>query len=137
MSFEQLIDKVHQAEQALEASERAVAADWRHLRRSWLAAWTPGRIVVAGLLSGFVVGRAELVARRGGGGVLQLLTALSGLFASGSAQAAASQAGDAAHQAERTADVAGAPDIPRMRNGDTAPVGEDVLHERLRRAGTL
>ena len=135
MSFEQLIDKVHQAEQALEASQRVVAADWRQLRRSWLAAWTPGRIVVAGLVGGFAVGRAEPVSRRGG--VLQLLAALGGLFAGDGARAAASEAGDAAQQAARTADIADAP-ATRIRAVPPPPEDEAMrMHERLRRSGAL
>ena len=103
MHFEELIDKVKQAETALEAQERQTAADWRQLKASWRRAWTPGRIVIAGLLSGFITGRAEPLRRAGGGGVLNLLTALAGLFAGGSAQAAAGDAEDAARNAQRTA----------------------------------
>ena len=91
-SFKQLIEKVGQAEQALEARERQVAADWRQLKASWKTGWTPGRIVLAGLVSGFVVGRiepAKSVAK--GSGIMQMITALSGMFASATAQQAASQ----------------------------------------------
>jgi hypothetical protein len=95
MSFDALIQKVKQAEAALEARERQTAADWRQLKSTWRDLWTPGRIVVAGLVSGFVVGRAEPFKRAAGGGVLQLISALSGLFAGGSAQAAASAADEA------------------------------------------
>ena len=103
MHFEELIEKVKQAETALEAQERQTAADWRQLKASWRQAWTPGRIVIAGLLSGFITGRAEPLRRAGGGGVLNLITALAGLFAGGSAQAAAGDAEDAARNAQRTA----------------------------------
>ena len=95
MGFEKLIDKVTQAEHALEARERSIGAAWRQLKTSWRAAWTPGRIIVAGLASGFLVGRARPLARTSGGGVLQMLTALSGLFAGGSAQVAAKAEGGA------------------------------------------
>lgn len=108
--FEALRDKVHQAEAALEAKERQAAADWRQLKASWIAGWTPGRIVVAGLVSGFIVGKLEparKVAR--GGGVLQLLSTLSSLFAGTGAHAAAGKAEDAAETAEDTA-AAVAPD---------------------------
>jgi hypothetical protein len=101
MSFDALIQKVRQAEAALEAQERRAGADWRQLRATWRALWTPGRLVVAGLAAGFIVGRAEPFKRAAGGGVLQLVTALSGLFAGGSAQAAASEAGDAADAAQQ------------------------------------
>ena len=58
---------------------------------------------IAGLAAGFLVGRARPLRIASGGGVLQLLTALSGLLASGSAQAAAVQAGDAADAVEAAA----------------------------------
>ena len=104
VSFGALIEKVKQAETALEARERQAAADWRQLKASWIAGWTPGRIVIAGFLSGFVVGRAEPVRRVArGGGALQLLSALAGLFAGGSAQAAAGEAENAAKTAQQTA----------------------------------
>jgi hypothetical protein len=118
MGFDALIEKVRQAETALEAQERRVGADWRQLRGSWRALWTPGRIVLAGLATGFMVGRAEPFKRAAGGGVLQLLTALSGMFASGSAQAAASEAGEAADAAQDA--QAQQAQAPRMHDNTTA-----------------
>ena len=110
MSFDQLITKVKQAEDALEAQERRVAADLRQLKASWRAGWTPGRIVIAGLVSGFFIGRAEpLKGVAKGGGAMQVITMLSGLFAGSSAQAAAGEAEHAAETAEDLA-VAIAPD---------------------------
>ena len=102
MRFEALITKVQQAEQALEASERQTASQWRQLKQKWTSSWTPARIVVAGLVSGFMVGRARPLRVASGGGVLQMITALSGLFAGSSAQAAATEAGHAADSAART-----------------------------------
>ena len=104
MSFESLQRKVRQAEVALEAKERQAAADWRQVKSTWLASWTPGRIVVAGLVSGFVVGKlepAKHVAK--GNTILQMMTAVAGMFAGGSAQAAAGKAKDAAQSAEQVA----------------------------------
>ena len=107
MRFEQLIAKVKQAETALEAHERSVAADLRQLKRSWLDAWTPGRIVIAGLVSGFMIGRAEPLRAVGkSGGLMQLVSMLSGLFAGGSAQVATSHAEQAAGNAQQAADAA-------------------------------
>jgi hypothetical protein len=107
MSFNALLDKVKQAETALEAQERQTAADWRQLKASWRAGWTPGRIVIAGVVSGFVVGKIEPVKRAAsGGGVLQLMSTLAGLFAGGSAQAAAGEASEAADTAQQTAAAA-------------------------------
>ena len=104
VGFEALKEKVRQAEAALEAKERQATADYRQVRSSWRKAWTPGRIVIAGVVSGFIVGKlepAKKVAR--GGGVVQLLTALGGLFAGTSAQAAAGKAEDVAQSAQQTA----------------------------------
>ena len=118
MSFKQLITKVEQAEQALEAQERRAAADWRQVKASWRAGWTPWRIVLAGLASGFVVGKVEPVRKVArSGGVLQLASALAGLFAGGSAQAAAGEAEQAADSAQQTAAAVDpgavpAPDLP-------------------------
>ena len=104
MSFDKLILKVTQAEDALEAHERRVAANLRQLKASWLAGWTPGRIVIAGVVSGFFVGRAEpLKAVAKGGNAMQVITMLSGLFAGSSAQAAAGDAEQAADVAEELA----------------------------------
>lgn len=111
MSFDSLIEKVRQAEEALEASERRASEDWQRFKLEWRDAWTPGRIVIAGFVSGFVVGRARPLRVATGGGVLQMLSALSGLLASGSAQVAAEEAGQAADAAE-TAAAAAPTDLP-------------------------
>jgi hypothetical protein len=104
MSFDALLDKVKQAETALEAQERQTAADWRQFKASWKSGWTPARIVIAGLVSGYVVGKVEPLKRAAsGGGALQLVSALAGLFAGGSAQAAAGEASHAADTAQQTA----------------------------------
>lgn len=105
-SFNQLIQKVEQAEAALEAQERRVAADWRQLRASWRAGWTPGRIVIAGLASGFLIGRVEPVKGVAkGSSIMQMITALSGLFASATAQQAASQMDSVADDVGEVADT--------------------------------
>ena len=106
MSFDALIAKVEQAEQALEASERVASTQWQQVKTTWRESWTPGRIVIAGLASGFLVGRAKPLRLAGSGGLLNLVTALSGLLASGSAQVAAENAEQAADAAEGTAAVA-------------------------------
>ena len=133
MSFDALIQKVKQAEAALEAQERQAAADWRQLKASWRALWTPGRIVLAGLVSGFMVGRAEPFKRAAGGGTLQLISALSGLFAGGSAQVAAHEAGDAADSAQQASAVA------EVASPAAAPVpatpSPEATQQRYREAG--
>ena len=59
VTFEQLIAKVKQAEDVLEARERGVVDSYQHLRQVWREGWTPLRIISAGLVMGFVSGRAE------------------------------------------------------------------------------
>jgi hypothetical protein len=112
MSFDKLLHKVKQAEDALEAQERRMSADWRQLKRSWQASWTPGRIIVVGLLSGFAVGRVQPARVASGSGVLRLLASLGTLLASGQAQVAAGEAEEAAqtagHTAEEAAEAVGA-----------------------------
>lgn len=140
VGFSQLKDKVEQAEKALEANERVVASDWRVLKQSWRAAWTPGRIVIAGLASGFLVGRAEPLSKTRASGIINMLTALGGLFASGTAAGAADDAKKAATRVEEN--VHGVPPgSAPLRTADVAPVPEDVMrvrtHEKLREAGLL
>ncbi|KRD34812.1 hypothetical protein ASE35_08775 [Lysobacter sp. Root916] len=104
MSFEQLIAKVHQAEDVVEAQERRLVANLRQVQHSWREAWTPGRIVIAGLVSGFAVGRAEpLRVAAKSGGMMQMVSMLSSLFAGGSAGVAASQAERAADNTQTVA----------------------------------
>ena len=133
MSFESLIDKVHQAEHALEARERQTAADWRQCKASWTSLWTPGRLLSVGLVSGFLVGAAEPAKRVvRGSGTLQLLSAVAGLFAGGSAQAAAGHAQNAADSAQQQTAAVDA--------GEAAPVATPrppATPEALRAAGLL
>ena len=119
MGFKQLLTKVQQAEAALESRERRVADDWQQLKHTWKDAWTPSRVVIAGLVAGFLVGRAQplrTVARSGQ--FMQLVTMLSGLFASGSAQMAAHEAEQAADNAETVADTV-APQAPTPQTVST------------------
>ncbi len=134
MSFESLIDKVQQAEGALEAQERQTGANWRQLKASWKTAWTPGRIISVGLVTGFLVGRVEPAKRIvRGGGTLQLLSSLAGLFAGGTAQNAASQAEQAASAVHHAAAAAQSPDTLRAPQ----PAAPSHTPESLRAAGLL
>ncbi len=133
MSFESLILKVKQAETALEAQERQAGANWRQFKASWKSAWTPGRIVSIGLVTGFLVGRAEPAKRlMRGGGALQMLSSLAGLFAGGSAQAAAGHAEQAANAANAAPPVA-----PPLAHSVTPPAPLSHTPESLRAAGML
>ena len=106
MRFEKLLQHVQRAEQRVELRATHAQLQWVTLKQAWREGWTPGRIVIAGLASGFLVGRAKPLRMAGSGGLLNLVTALSGLFASAGAQAAAENAEQAADAAETSADAA-------------------------------
>ncbi len=117
MSFDKLVAKVEQAEHALEAQERVVAADWRQLKGSWKEMWTPGRIIVAGLVGGFLIGRTDPI--RGlarSGGLMQLATTLTSLLTSGIAKSAATEAEHAAASAEDIAAEVAPDSVAAMRH---------------------
>jgi hypothetical protein len=129
MGFKQLLTKVQQAEAALEARERRVSAEWQHLKTTWREAWTPGRLVIAGLVSGFLVGRAQpLRAVARSGQWMQLVTMLSGLFAGGSAQVAAEHAEQAADTAETVADTVAPGAVPGAVPAQAASAQIDPTH---------
>ncbi|MGQ4660379.1 hypothetical protein [Lysobacter sp. F6437] len=134
MSFDKLIAKVTQAEDALEANERRVGADLRQLKQSWKASWTPTRIMVAGVVTGFLVGRAEpLRSAARGGSVVRIVSLLSGLFASTAATHAASEAEQAADTASDVA-TAATPEVPgSAHDAAAAAASERIAHERLLR----
>lgn len=92
MSFNRLLHKVSHAEAAAQAQHRRLSADWRQLKGSWRAAWTPGRLIVAGLISGYAVGSGK-VGTATTGNSLRLLASLSALMTSHEA-AAAAEAGE-------------------------------------------
>ncbi|MDG2517212.1 hypothetical protein [Lysobacter soli] len=108
-TFKQLIAKVHQCEDVVEAREREAIADVRHLKASWVAAWTPWRIVIAGLAAGFIVGRAEpMRAVAKSGGLMQIVSMAASLFAGSSAKVVADEATEAK---EQVAEEAATPDV--------------------------
>ncbi len=121
VTFEQLIAKVKRAEDMLEAHERGVAHSYQHLRQVWREGWTPLRIISVGVVAGFVSGRAEPLRALSGARMLQMISAVSGLFATAQATVAAQQAGDAAESAEQVATQAGAATENSARPDPVAP----------------
>lgn len=119
MSFEELQAKVARAENALEAHERRVAADVRVFGACWRQAWSPPRVIGAGLAAGFLAGWVR--PGRAVAGVeparwLQLAGSLAGMFGSIHAAFAASDAQEAADEAGAVATAAATgtapPDTP-------------------------
>jgi hypothetical protein len=144
VSFDKLLAKVEQAEDALEARERQVAADLRVLGSTWREAVTPTRIVIAGVIAGFLAGRARPMHAAGaiGGSLgntrwLQLASSVAGLVGALQAKFAAEGAEVAAKDAEAAAD--GVPPAARdVPPADDGPQGRPTRplppSERPRRA---
>lgn len=109
MRFEELVQRVHDTEHALELQRSHTRETWRGLRTSWREGWTPTRIMLAGVLSGFLVGRAQPVRKVVGlpaSRWVQIGTSLWSLAASFKAKDAARTAEHAADDAGVAADIA-------------------------------
>lgn len=126
MSFDGSIERVKRAELAFDASTRKATDHWQQLRQTWRDAWTPGRIVIAGLAGGFVVGRGELPTATGSG-FINLVSAVSGLFAVEQAGVGEEAGDDAVDEVRQVADGV----------AEVATPDDDVIraHETLRRSG--
>lgn len=113
MNFERLKLRVERRERLLEGRTLQAHERMASLKTVWRESWTPARIVLAGLAAGFLVGRAEptralkQLGGLGGARWIQLVGALSGLFASLQSSLAAAHADAAADSADAAADQAG------------------------------
>ena len=111
MKFEAIRRRVERSEQLVDgrALQTRVRAD--ALKSTWRESWTPARIIIAGLATGFLTGRAEpakaLKQLGGGGRWIQLVGALTGLVASLQSSIAAAGAGKAVDRADDAASQAG------------------------------
>ncbi|KRG43814.1 hypothetical protein ARC78_07015 [Stenotrophomonas pictorum JCM 9942] len=110
MKFEVLQRRVRRAEAVVQVRSTETLSQWNLLNHVWRRAWTPGRIVIAGLAGGFAAGKLEPGGAFSGGRWLQMIGSVSGLVASAQASVAsfaAAAAGMAAQQASAAADDAG------------------------------
>ena len=103
MRFELLRQRVEHAERHVESCMDRAQAHRQAFGQAWRRGWSPGRIVVAGLVSGFLVGRAEPLSRLGGSRWLQMLGTVSSMLASLQAATAPQEAGAAADVATQDA----------------------------------
>lgn len=103
MKFKALQQRVQRRERLVEGRAQLMRERWGALKDGWREGWTPWRIVAAGLTAGFLTGRAEPLRALSGPRLMQMIGAVSSLFAS--AQAAV--AGKASEEAAQS--VAGAP----------------------------
>ncbi|MEN1943620.1 protein sip-5 [Luteimonas sp. MJ293] len=112
MNFQHLKRRVERGEALVEGRAEQTRQSHGRMTRRWREAWTPLRIVVGGLASGFVVGRAEpekalkKLGSLGGPRALQLVTSVVGLVGSVQAAMAAMTAKGAAETADEAADTA-------------------------------
>lgn len=109
MTLRQLQHRIARAESVLEGRQEQVRTHWETLQQVWREGWTPFRIVVVGLGTGFLVGRAEpaaVVGKLGGARWLQMLSAVSSLINATTAKSASDNAERASDDAEEAADTA-------------------------------
>ena len=107
MRFEQLQQHVARAEKRVELRSAQSSLYWTILKQSWREGWTPARIVIAGVVSGFLVGRSEPLRSLTGARWMQMFTAVSSFLATAQAAAAAEtaeQAADTAQDAQQQAE---------------------------------
>ena len=119
MNFDALQRRVRRAEAVVQVRSEETTQKWGALNSVWRSAWTPGRIVIAGLAGGFLAGKLEPDGAFSGARWLQMIGSVSGLvasaqasvasFAAAAAGMAAEAAGDAAEGAEQAAEAAQAP----------------------------
>ena len=107
-------------------------ADARQLKQAWLAAWTPWRIMGAGLAAGFIVGRAEPMRALGkSGGLMQIVSMAASLFAGSSAKVAADEATETKEQVAEDTAVAPAAAIHPGVAAPVANVHPDAVADDL------
>ena len=105
MNYKQLQRRVERAERLVEGRGLQTQSHWAELKKNWHEGWTPARIIAAGLVSGFVSGRVEPLRALSGPRLLEMIGALSGLFASVQTSFASEQAEEVAETAEGAADA--------------------------------
>lgn len=113
MRFSALQRRVVRCEQVLAVRMADTQDSWGLLSEVWRKGWSPLRILIAGVSSGFVVGKLEIPGKVDGVRWVQMIGSVSNLVATGQAAIAsliaahaAGTADDAATQADRAADKA-------------------------------
>lgn len=133
MNYKQLQRRVDIAERRVESRGERTREQWAALKRDWREGWTPARIVAAGLVSGFISGRAEPLRALSGPRLLQMIGAVSGLFASVQATVAAETAQGAADTAEG---VVADQTVENAAPADPAQSQFDYVRPSARQSGT-
>jgi hypothetical protein len=132
MNYKQLQRRVDIAERRVESRGERTREQWAALKLNWREGWTPARIIAAGLVSGFISGRAEPLRALSGPRLLQMIGAVSGLFASVQATVAAETAQGAADTAGEVVDEA----VENAAPVDPAQSQFDYVRPSARQTGT-
>lgn len=103
MKFSHLQHRVARAEAVVAGRKAQMSEHFGDLGHAWRSVWSPFRIVTAGLVFGFLSGRAEPTRAVNATRWLQLVSTVSGLISSVQAAVAASMAGNAASSADNAA----------------------------------
>ncbi len=106
MRFSALQQRVQRCEQVVAVRLAATNDNWSVLSQVWRRGWSPLRIVVVGVASGFVVGKLEVPGKVNAARWLQMVGSVSSLFASAQAAFASAMAAQAAETADEAADQA-------------------------------
>lgn len=107
MNFNDLQTRVRRAELVVSVRSQQTLTQWSSLNALWKRSWTPGRIVVAGIATGFLAGKFEPRGKFTGARWLQMIGSLSSLMATAQAAAASAMAEYAAQSADEAAEQAG------------------------------
>lgn len=108
MKFSVLRNRVKRCEQVVAVRLVDTQDHWGVLSQVWRSGWSPLRIIVAGVASGFVVGKLEIPGKVNGARWLQMVGSVSNLLASGQAAFASAMAAHAAGAADDAAEQADA-----------------------------
>ncbi|KRG75653.1 protein sip-5 [Stenotrophomonas chelatiphaga] len=108
MKFSVLRSRVKRCEQVVAVRLVDTQDHWGVLSQVWRSGWSPLRIIVAGVASGFVVGKLEIPGKVNGARWLQMVGSVSNLLASGQAAFASAMAAHAAGTADDAAEQADA-----------------------------
>jgi len=108
MKFSVLRSRVKRCEQVVAVRLVDTQDHWGVLSQVWRSGWSPLRIIVAGVASGFVVGKLEIPGKVNGARWLQMVGSVSNLLASGQAAFASAMAAHAAGAADDAAEQADA-----------------------------
>ena len=136
MNYAQLKRRVARAEHLVEGRSLQTSRHWSALKQAWREGWTPARIVAAGLVAGFVTGRAEPLQALTGPRLLQMISAVSGLFASAQASFATEPATDNTEPAAATAQAATATGPHAADATEATPAPPEVRPPRPAEAAT-